>query len=241
VVHQLVVGRAQDRVAGAGAEARAVDHALRVFDAKAHRERLGHHVHAAPLQHLEGVARAVAQRQHHVVGGELLATGQHQAAHAAVFDLQVGDALAEADLAAQRLDVGAHLLHHADQAEGADVRLGHVEDLFRRAGLDELGQHLAREVARVADLAPQLAVAEGAGAAFAELHVGLRVQHAAAPQAPGVLGALAHRLAALQHDRPQAHLRQHQRGEDAAGPEADDHRARPVAAQKSAGAWPTKR
>ena len=37
--------------------------------------------------------------------------------------------------------------------------LADEEDLFRRAGLDELGQHLAREVARVADLAPQLAVA----------------------------------------------------------------------------------
>jgi hypothetical protein len=55
-------------------------------------------------------------------------------------------------------------------------------------------------VARVADLAPELAVAEGAGAAFAELHVRLGVQHFLAPQAPGVLGALAHGLAALQHD-----------------------------------------
>jgi hypothetical protein len=90
-------------------------------------------------------------------------------------DQKVGHLLAEADLAAQRLDLGAHLLDHADQAEGADVRLGHVEDLLGRAGLDELGQHLARQVARVADLAPQLAVAEGAGAAFAELHVRLGV------------------------------------------------------------------
>ena len=82
-------------------------------------------------------------------------------------------------------------------------------------------------MARVADLAPQLAVAEGACAAFAELHVRLRIQLAAAPQAPGVLGALAHRLAALQHDRPQTHLCQHQRGEQAAGAEADDHRPWP--------------
>ena len=78
---------------------------------------------------------------------------------------------------------------------------------------------------RVLDLAVELAVGKGAGAAFAELHVGFGVEHALAPQAPGVLGALAHRLAALQHDRPEAHLRQHQRGEDAAGAEADDDRA----------------
>ena len=81
-------------------------------------------------------------------------------------------------------------------------------------------------MARVLDLAVELAVGEGAGAAFAELHVRLRVEHALAPQAPGVLGALAHCLAALQDDRPEAHLRQHQAGEEAARPEADDHRPR---------------
>jgi hypothetical protein len=45
---------------------------------------------------------------------------------------------AEADLAAQRFDRRAHLLHHRHQPEGADVRLGDVQDLLRRAGLDEL-------------------------------------------------------------------------------------------------------
>ena len=177
--------------------------------------------------------------------------GEHEAAHAALvaaaFDQQVDDALAEADLAAQRLDVGAHLLDHADEPEGADVRLADVEDLLRRAGLDELVEHLAREVARVADLAVELAVGEGAGAALAELHVGLRVEHAAAPQAPGVLRALAHRLAALEHDRREAHLREDQCREQPARAEADDDRtqARRVVAgggaKKSAGAWPTKR
>ena len=80
VVHQLVVGRAEDRVAGVGAEARAVDHALRMLDAEADRERLGLHEHAAPVQHLEGVARAVAEREHHVVGAQLLARGERHAA-----------------------------------------------------------------------------------------------------------------------------------------------------------------
>jgi len=49
------------------------------------------------------------------------------------------------------------------------------------------------------------------------------MQLALAPQAPGVLGALAHRLAAFQHDGLEAHLRQHQRGKDAAGPETHHH------------------
>ena len=57
------------------------------------------------------------------------------------------------------------------------------------------------------------------------LIVRFRIQHMLAPQAPGVLGALAHRLAALQHDGAKSHLRKHQRRQDAARPHADDDRA----------------
>src|SRR3546814_8805619 len=78
------------------------------------------------------------------------------------------------------------------------MRLADVEDFVRRAGLDEFVQHLAAVELRVLDLTVELAVAEQAGAAFTELHVRRRVQHALAPQAPGILGALAHRLAAFE-------------------------------------------
>ena len=54
-------------------------------------------------------------------------------------DFDVVHAALEADLAAQRLYGFAHFLHHAHQAEGADVRFADVEDFFRRAGLDEFG------------------------------------------------------------------------------------------------------
>src|SRR3546814_18991346 len=74
------------------------------------------------------------------------------------------------------------------------MRLADVEDFVRRAGLDEFVQHLAAVELRVLDLTVELAVAEQAGAAFTELHVRRRVQPALAPQAPGLLGALAHRL-----------------------------------------------
>jgi hypothetical protein len=59
-----------------------------------------------------------------------------------------------------------------------------------------------------------------------------------APQAPGVLRAFAHRLAALQHDRAETHLRQHQRGDNAARSHADDDR--PLR-RDPAGARATKR
>lgn len=119
----------------------------------------------------------------------------------------------------------AQALHHLDELECADVRVRGDEDFLRRAGRHELLHHLAPEVARVLDLAVELAVREGAGAAFAELHIALGVELAPPPQGPGVLRAFAHRLAALQHDGPETHLRQHQRREDAAGTEADHHRA----------------
>jgi len=115
-------------------------------------------------------ADLLAAREHHAADA---ACGTHRRRGCGVrlvaaaclpgLDAYVGDALPETDLAAQRFDLGAHLLDHADEPERADVRLADEQDLFRRAGLDELGEHLAREVARVADLAPQLAVGEGAG------------------------------------------------------------------------------
>jgi hypothetical protein len=199
-----------------------------MLDAKADGKRLGFHVDAARMQHLEGVARAVAEREDDVIAGERLAAGERHPADAftlgAVLDQHIGHALLEADLAAQRLDLVAHRLDHANQAESADVRLRHVENFVRRARLHKLGQHLAPQMLGVLDLAVELAVGEGARPALAELHVGFRIQHMLAPQPPGVLRALAHRLAALQHNGLEAHLRQHQRGEDAAGAEADHQR-----------------
>ena len=163
-----------------------------------------------------------------MVGADLLARRQGHTADVAcalrALDAHIADVLLEADLTAQRLDVRAHLLDHADQAEGADVGLGHIEDFLRRTGLDELGQHLARQVARVGDLAPELAVRERARTAFTELDIRLGVEHALAPQAPGVFRSLAHFLAPLQHDGTQAHLGQNQRRENAARTEAHHQR-----------------
>jgi hypothetical protein len=47
--------------------------------------------------------------------------------------VHVGHALLEADLAAQRDDLFAHVLHHLHQLEGADVRVRHVQDFSRCA------------------------------------------------------------------------------------------------------------
>ncbi len=82
--------------------------------------------------------------------------------------------------------------------------------------------HLAAVELRILDLAVELAIREQSCAAFAELHIGFRCLRVLPPQRPGVLGAAAHVAAAFQHDGPEAHLRQQQRGEQAAGAESHD-------------------
>ena len=140
--------------------------------------------------------------------------------------MQINQALLETHFTAQRDDLRAHVLDHLDQLEGADMRMGIDQNLLWRTGTDKFAHDLAPKVLRVPDLAPQLAIRECAGTTLTELHVRLRLQHRAAPQTPGVLGALTHRLAAFQYDWTQAHLCQQQRGEHAAWPKTDHHRAR---------------
>ena len=240
MVHQLVFGRTQQRVAGMSAPAGAVNHALWVLDAKTDRKRLGLHEDATRVQHGKGVACAVTQRQHHLLGGEFIrrlrGCIKHRqrpnflspalAVRGGICQKHIGHTLLEAHLAAQVDDLLAQPLHHLDQLEGADVRVRIDQYLWRCAGPDELLHHVAAKVARVLDLAPQLAVRKSAGAALAKLHIGLGLQPVLAPQAPGVLGALAHAFTALQHDGAQPHLCEQECGEYAAGAKTHHHRAR---------------
>ncbi len=81
MVHQLVIGRTQQQVAGVSAPAGAVNHALRMLNAKAHREGLGLHRHATRVQHGKGVARAVAQRHHDLACLDVAAVAAGQIQH----------------------------------------------------------------------------------------------------------------------------------------------------------------
>ena len=74
-----------------------IDDRLRVLDAHADRERLWLHKYAAVDQHLEAIARAMAQREHHRIRLDLAAIAQPQPAHmppavAARRNLDVGHA-----------------------------------------------------------------------------------------------------------------------------------------------------
>ena len=162
--------------------------------------------------------------------GDRLAVRKLHAAHMARAiaidrDIDILDAILESVFAAQRFDRGAQAFHHLHQAERANMRLGGGEDFFRRPCLHELGQNLAAEKTRILDLAVELAVRKCSRAAFAELHIGFGIEDRTAPQAPGVLRAFAHHLAAIQNDGPKTHLREDQGGEQSAWTRADYKRA----------------
>ncbi len=112
VMHQFVIGRTQCRVTGEVAEAATIDQRLRMFDAKADRKRLGFNIHTALVQHLEGIARAVANRQHYMVGCNMVASGQRNASYLAIIDVEIVNLALEAEFAAQFLDRRAHQFDH---------------------------------------------------------------------------------------------------------------------------------
>ena len=239
-MHQLVIRRAQNRIAGGGAEARYVDQRLRMLDAKADGKGLGLHIHTAINEHLKRVARTVADGEHHMIGGDTLAVFQHHTAHLSHavltgFDLQIGNAVLKAVFPTQSSDGRAHILHHLHKAERADMRMRLGEDFRRRFGLYEFGEHLASQMARVFDLAVELAVGERTRSAFAKLYVGLGVENGFAPQSPGVLRPLPHDFAALQNDGPEPHLREQQRREQPARPRADDDGAQSQMLRRAGG------
>ncbi len=225
-MYQLVIRSPQQFIARVLAETGGVDQRLRMFDAKADGKRLGFDVNAPPVDHLEGIARAVSDRQHQMISCNALAACEYHAAHSAIDDLDVIDPAFEADFATQLPDGFAHFFDHADQAKSTDMRVADIEDFLGSAGLDEFVQHFAAQMARILDLAIQLAVGKCPRAAFAELHVGLRVEHALTPQPEGVLCSFANCLAALQDQRSITHLGQQEAGKQAGWPHADHDRAR---------------
>src|SRR3989344_385420 len=221
-MYQLVIGRAQNRIARMFSQAGDVDHVLRVFDAKPDGERFGFDVHAAVVQHFKGVARAVADGEDDVVGGDEFAIGERYTTQRFVIKDDVGNVSVEANLAAEFEDFLAKISHDLDQPQRADVLLADVNDFFQRARVHEVFQYLTDMMPAILDAGMELAVGERTRADLAELHVGFRIEVALAPEAPHVLRAVAHALAAFQNQRPEAHARQRQPGEQATGTGADD-------------------
>ena len=187
---------------------------------------------------VEGVARAVADRQHDMIGLQIVAGVEVQAAHPARSVGPRSRCRCPSTRCSKRYSppsasiVSRMLSTIVTSRKVPMCGCASVRISGGAPALTNSVSTLRPRIARILDLAVELAVGEGAGAAFAELHVRFGIEHAAAPQAPGVLGAFAHHLAAIEDDRAEAHLRQDQAGEQAAGAGADHHRARAGAVRR---------
>ena len=95
------------------------------------------------MQHLEGIARAVADRQHHMLAGNVFTIRQYHTMHLSIFDNDVFNPALETKLAAQRFDGVTHLFHHIHQPESADMGFTDVKNLLRRTCLHEFGENFS--------------------------------------------------------------------------------------------------
>ena len=97
-----------------------------MLDADADGERLGVDAHAARQQRAAKVSRALWPIARTTwLQFRVLPSDRGQRAQAAIGDVQVGDLVAEAVLAAQRLDGGAQCFSTTEtQPEGSDMRAG---------------------------------------------------------------------------------------------------------------------
>ena len=132
--------------------------------------------------------------------------------------------MTEAHLAAARNDLTPEALHDLDEHVRADVGLGVIGDVLRRAVRRELREHEAD--ARVVRAGVELAVGERARAALAELHVALRVERAARAKRRDLRTARLRVRPTLEHDGVCARARKQQRGKHPRRAEAHDHGAR---------------
>src|ERR1700733_12401130 len=204
-----------------------VDQRLWMFDPNADRKCFRLHEHTSVMQHMECIPCTVTDRQHDMAGTDDFPAFQGDRPDLpSGVDADADDLLSETILAAKGFDFGAYPFNDRDQPEGADVRLGVPQDFFRTARRDKLGKHFPAEIARLLDAAVKLSIGERSGAAFAELCIALRQQHATPPQPPCVACAFTHDAPALEDDRTDPHFRQHQGSEQTARTAADYDRPR---------------
>ena len=95
--------------------------------------------------------------------------------------MDICDALTKPHLTTEGNDLRPQVFNHFHQFKGADVGMGFNQNFGWGSGLNQLLHDFTAQVARVFDLAPQLAVRKCPGTAFAKLHIALRMQGVFAP------------------------------------------------------------
>ena len=82
MVHEFVIGGTDVRMPGETPESRAIDHGLRMLDAKSDGERFCFHEDAATLEHPYRIAGTVSEREHDVSTLDTLAAVEHDTGNA---------------------------------------------------------------------------------------------------------------------------------------------------------------
>ena len=205
---------------------RAVDGGLRMLDPNADGQRFRLHGHTLGMQRGEGIARAVADRENDLRGGEDFPAGQPGSGHPAeIIQDQFLKAGFKSHLATELNDFLAQMTHHFDQPVGADVGPRLDQNVLGGTGHHHFLQNPGDAVFAILDLRVELAVGKCSRAPFPELHIGVRLQSGSPPpETRDIPGARPGGFAALDQNRPPSCTRQQQPAEQSAGPGANDHR-----------------
>ena len=222
---QSIVGCGQRRGAGdAEAVLRFVDQRLRMLGADTDRKRLRLDGQTRREQPLERIARRVTGGEEHATGVDD-PRGRGDRLHATVAKREVVHAGLELDVDAVAEKRCADRPQDAEQQVRADVRLGVDQDALRRPGFDQALEDFAHE--RILLPRRELAVAIGAGAAFAKTEVRLGIELAFGAEPAAVPRAGLDGFAALEQSHACAVLGQVPGGEQScrAGTDDDDRGA----------------
>ena len=178
VAGELVVRRAQGRVAGEGPVLGGVDEALGVLDAGTHGKGLGLQGQAQAVQQPEHVPGAVAHRQQHGLGRHSMVSRRSRDSTSRPVSCPAWDrmpvTLAEKRTSPPRAMISSRMRRTTPGSRSVPMwGLASVSTSAGAPAFSQLLQHLAD--AGVPGAGGELPVGEGAGAPLAKLHVALRV------------------------------------------------------------------
>ena len=205
--------------------AEAVDLRLLMLNADTERKRLLRHRQPHIPQHRKDIARAVSDREDHMIGTQgLLRAVLHIFSRydSAVRYGQSGAFCRKQHLAARLLDPLPQIRNADRQPIRSDMRLCLPENLLRRAAVCKGLQNLPD--ARILCAGIELAVRESTRAALPELHIAFRIEFAGQLILPDGLLPLRYTFSAFQQNRRKPGLRQNPRCEQSRRSRADHDR-----------------
>ena len=134
---------------------------------------LSFHSHARAEQGIKRIPRAVTYRRNHRVRFHIVTVDRY-GSHLPSCDVDFFEFMRKQNLTAEAFYFLADTLHRGGEPVAADMRLGKIFDIFRRAVFHEIAQNGFNQ--RVIHTRVEFAVRERSRAALAELNVAVYVQ-----------------------------------------------------------------